>query len=138
MNETKMQKQVQQAMLWNTIVFCLLSMVVIAALVGFVVYRYQHTFTEEKWLDSPNERTKIVADLLEKHSLVGMTKNELVSLLGNEENNANAHTSFKISTIYFEPENTIAYYLGVDFMDDSWLIVSLENDIVIGYCIDVT
>lgn len=138
MNVTKLQKQVRQAKMWNTIVFCLLAVIVIAALVGFGVYRFQHTYTVDKWLEEPNYRTNIVADLLEKHILIGMTEEEIISLLGEEDNNASAKTSFKISNTYFEPENTIVYYLGVDYIDDSWLIISLENDVVISYCIDIT
>jgi len=137
-NEIKMQKQVRRAKMWNTAVFCQIAVIVIAALFGFGVYRFQHTFTVNKWLESPSDRTNIVANLLEKHKLIGMTEEEIISLLGKEENNANAKTSFKISNTYFEPENTIVYYLGVDYIDDNWLIISLENAVVISYCIDIT
>ncbi len=76
--------------------------------------------------------------MLEKYELIGMTEKEVYSLLGEEENYANAKTSFKISKTYFDPGNTIVYYLGVDYMDDRWLIISLEKGIVSGCCIDVT
>lgn len=138
MDETKMEKQAQHAKMFNIIIFSIFAAITVTVLVGFGVYRYQHTFTVEKWLEAPNDRTNIVADMLEKHKLVGMTEEEIVFLLGEEENNANTKTSFKISKTYFDPENTLVYYLGVDYMDDRWLIISLENGIVSSYCIDVT
>ena len=133
-----MQKQAQRAKMFNIMIFSLFAAIVLTALVGFGVFRYQHTFTIEKWHNAPNGRTKIVADFLEKHKITGMTKEEIISLLGEEETYANTKTSFKISKSYFDPENTIVYYLGVDFMDDRWLIISLENDIINSFCIDVT
>lgn len=137
-DEVEVQKQVQRAKMWNTIIFSLIAVIVIAVLIGFGIYRYQHTFTAKKWLDAPNARTKIVADLFKKHELIGMTEEEIISLLGEEEHYANTKTSFKISNTYFDPENTIVYHLGVDYMDDVWLIISLTNGIVSSYCIDVT
>jgi hypothetical protein len=137
-DEIEMQKQMRRAKMWNMIIFFIFAAMAAAALIGFGVYRYQHTFTVEKWLKEPYGRTNMVADLLEKYELVGMTEKEVISLLGEEETDADAKTSFKISKTYFDPENTIVYYLGVDYMDDRWLILSLENGIVSGYCIDVT
>ena len=137
-DETKLQKQAQRAKMFNIIVFSLFAAVMATALIAFGIFRYQHTFTLEKWHKAPNNRTNIVADMLEKYTLIGMTEEEITSLLGEEESFANTKTSFKISKTYFEPENTIVYYLGVDFIDDRWLIVSLENGIVSSYCIDIT
>ncbi len=140
MDENKIRKQVQQAKMWNrnTIIFSIISAIIIASIIGFGIFRYKHTFSVEKWFKAPNVRTNIVNDLLEKHKLIGMTEEEIISLLGKEEYYANTKTSFKISKDYFEPENTIVYYLGVDYMDDKWLIISLDNGIVSSYCIDVT
>ncbi len=138
MDEIKAQKQVQRAKMWNTIIFSIFAAIMIAALVGFSIFKYKHTFTVERWFKEPNNRTNIVGDLLKKHRLIGMTEEEIISLLGEEENYANTKTSFKISRTYFDPENTIVYYLGVDYIDDKWLIISLTDGIVSSYCIDVT
>jgi hypothetical protein len=139
-DEIKIQKQVQQSKMWNrnAIIFSIIATIVITSLIGFGIYRYKYTFTVEKWLKTPNDRTNIVNDLLEKHKLIGMTEEEIIYLLGEEENYANTKTSFKISNDYYEPENTIVYYLGVDYMDDRWLIISIDKGIVSNYCIDVT
>ena len=138
MDEAKIQRQAQRAKTWNIIIFSLFATVAISALIGFCVFRYQHTFTVDKWFKAPNDRTNIVADMLEKHELVGMTEVEIISLLGKEESRANTQTTFKISKASFDPENTIVYYLGVDFMELRWLIISLQDGIVSSYCIDVT
>ncbi len=138
MNESKLHKQIRRAKMWNIIIFSLLVAIVIFSLIGFGIYKYQHTFTAVKWHRVPENRTNIVADLLEKHHLIRMTKEEIVTLLGEETSDANAHTSFKISNTYYEPESTLVYYLGADYIDSEWLIISLENNIVGDYCIDVT
>jgi hypothetical protein len=137
-DEIKLQKQVRRANMWSTVILFLFIAIAGAIQVGFGIFKYQHTFTEKKWLNAPNDRTKIVADLLEKHKLIGMTEEEIISLLGEEEHYANTKTSFKISKTYFDPENSIVYYLGVDYMDVRWLIISLSNGIVSSYCLDVT
>lgn len=138
MYEIEEKKQVHRAKMRNSIILSILIVIAIAALVGLGIYKYQHNFTAEKWLEAPNDRTKIVDDLIIKHKLIGMTEEEIISLLGEEDHYANTKTSFKISDKYFEPGNTIVYYLGVEYMDDMWLIISLNNGIVSSYCIDVT
>ena len=65
-----------------------------------------------------------------------MTEAEVISLLGNEDNNE--QTSFKISRDTYPPEQTLVYYLGVTSMDNNWLVISLENGVVTDYCMDVT
>lgn len=138
MDETQIQKQLRHAKMWNMIIFSFFASIAVAVLIGIAIFKYKHTFTVEKWLKSPDDRTNMVDDLLEKHKLIGMTEEEIISLLGEEESYANTKTSFKISNAYFDPENTVVYYIGIDYMDDMWLIISLENNIAASYCIDVT
>ena len=137
-HETKMQKQAQRAKMFNIIIFSVFAAIVVTALVGYGVFIYHHTFTVEKWNKEPDDRTNMVADLFEKYELIGLTEEKIISLLGKEENFSNSQTSFKISKTYVDPENTIVYYLGPDFMEVRWLIISLENDVVCSYCIDIT
>ena len=113
-------------------VFCV---IVIALIVFMGMYKYQHTFTTEKWTDAGHDRTKLVDDLLEKHNLIGMSESEVIALLGAEDSD---RSSFKISRVDFPPETTLVYYLGVGYMDDMWLIVSLQDGVVYEYCIDVS
>ena len=133
-----MEHQLKWAKMWNSIILSIFVMMIIGFISTLCFYKYQHTFTAKKWNEKPENRRKIVSNLLNKHELVGMTENDIISLLGEEEAYANTRTSFKMSRIYFEPDNTIVYYLGVDYMDDMWLIISINNGIVSSYCIDVT
>ena len=73
-----------------------------------------------------------------KRNIVILCLFTMAVVISEEESYANTKTSFKMSEAYFEPENTIVYYLGVDYMDDKWLIISLDKGIANSYCIDVT
>lgn len=138
MDEKEMKKDVRKAKKWNIIIIGFFVAIFLTALVGFEIYTYRHTFTVEKWLKAPNDRIKIVDDLIKRYKLIGKTEQEIISLLGEEEEYANTITSFKMSQEYFEPESTIVYYLGIKYVDDIWLVLILENGIVIDYRIDVT
>ena len=111
------------------------SAIAIASLVFLGMVKYQHTFSENKWASNPEDRYKLVENLLEKHNLIGMHEVDVIALLGEEDSDK---SSFKISRKEFPPDTTLVYYLGVDFMDNQWLIISLADGIVYEYCIDVT
>jgi hypothetical protein len=81
-------------------------------------------------------RYKFVSDMLEQNQLVGMTEAEVVQLLGDED--SNDITSFKNSKGFYAPESTLVYWLGVDFMDDNWLVISIDDSVVTDYCIGLT
>ena len=49
-------------------------------------YKQRVTFTQEKWLAEPNNRFVIVKDMLKKHDLANMTKEEVINLLGESDN----------------------------------------------------
>ncbi len=138
MCRNKVEGQLKQAKIWNSIILFIFVMMIIAFVSSLGIYKYNHTFTAKKWIAKPENRRKIVSDLLKEHEIVGMTEKQIVSLLGEEEAYANTKTSFKMSRIYFEPENTLVYYLGIDYMDDMWLVISLDKGVVSSYCIDVT
>ena len=116
--------------------FSVLIAVLLIIAAAFCVYRYQHTFSQEKWLSNANGRYMIVADMLEKHPLTGMSEADVIALLGKEDGDGPA--SFKLSDKNYPPETTLVYYLGVDYMDDMWLIISISDGIVTEYLIDVT
>ena len=67
---------------------------------------------------------------------VGMEERQVIEILGEED--SNELSWLKRNGKNFPPETTLVYYLGVDLMDDSWLILSMEEGIVTEIFIDVT
>ena len=51
-----------------------------ACVLGLLALRERHRFSREKWLQDPENRTRIVDDLLANHELVGMTEEEMDAL----------------------------------------------------------
>lgn len=131
-----MENEAKRARKGIIIAFSILVCILLVIAVMFCVYRYRHTFSQEKWLSNAAERHMIVDSMLEKHPLIGMSEADVIALLGTED--GDGQSSFKLSREYFPPESTLVYYLGVDYMDDMWLIISTDGRIVTEYCIDVT
>ena len=109
----------------NYIVFGIFAAVILAVIVAGIVYQYQHSFSTAKWERNPEERTKIVDDLLEDYEIVGMQKADVVELLGCNNNDYG----------YLNEENRFVYYLGPErgliSIDSEWLILDFANDIVV-------
>jgi len=134
MDEVIMRKMAVRAKQWNIAVFSIFAVIFVCIMIATCVFKYQHTYSKSKWGTDPENRYKIVGDMLEQNQLIGMTALDVIRLLGDED----GQTSFKISKDYFPPEATLVYCLGVDFMDTNWLIISLDNGIVTDVCIDVS
>lgn len=102
----------------------ILSIFFIIIIIFGVRYKYQHTFSTNRWIKYPRERVKMVDDMLRKNKLVGQTKEEIVKLLGYETN-----------TDYFKEVNNIVYYLGDErgfiSIDSEWLVIMFDNDVVV-------
>jgi hypothetical protein len=135
MDEAAMAREAAKAKRWNLIIFTIFAVLIALLAAAFGVYRYQHTYSRQKWDAAPESRHKIVSDMLEKHPLAGLDEAEVVELLGQEDGGP---TSFKITRGPYPPETTLVYYLGVVAVDESWLVISLEDGVVTDYCIDVT
>lgn len=131
-----MENEEKRAKRGIIIAFSVLVCILLVIAVIFFMYRSQHTFSQEKWLSNASERYMIVDDMLEKHPLIGISEDNVIALLGAED--GDGQSSFKLSRDYFPPESTLVYYLGVEYMDDMWLIISTDNGTVTEYCIDVT
>lgn len=104
------------AKIWNCIWIGLLLMPIILT----PIYRMRHYFTPQKWIQNEEKRVEIVDDMLNRYSLIGMGKEEVVELLGIETS----------STIEGNQEELI-YYLGPErgFMsiDSEWLILTIKD-----------
>lgn len=135
MGEKEVQKQIHRAKLQNKIILIVFIALTIAVILGVCVYKYQRTFSIEKWNTDKYNRTKIVGDLLEDYNLIGMRETDIIELLGEEDSE---QSSFKTSRKEYPSDTTLVYFLGVDYMDNEWLILSLEDGIVYEYCIDVS
>lgn len=134
MNESELSRLIRRAKRWNYFFLAILLFL----LCSFFIYKYQHTFTSEKWINNPNNRVQIVDDMLKKNNLVGMNITEIKLLLG-EETHEGSQSSFKISNNSLDPNSTLTYYLGVDYMDGVWLVISYDkDDIITSYRLDVT
>jgi hypothetical protein len=78
-------------------------------------------FDQERWFNHPAERVEMVGHLLSKVQLKGMTRDEIIALLGEQE-----------EEIYFKEQNNLVYYLGDErgFMsiDSEWLVIWFDGE----------
>ena len=79
-----MENEAKRAKVRIIIAFSVLIAVLLIIAAAFCVYRYQHTFSQEKWLSNADGRYMIVADMLEKHPLTGMSEADVIALLGKD------------------------------------------------------
>ncbi|MDO4541147.1 MAG: hypothetical protein Q4B48_08695 [Syntrophomonadaceae bacterium] len=137
MNKDIYEKQMKREKRCKIITISISIFFIVTVLAVFGVYKYNHTFTPQRWSTDLENRYKMVSDMLRKNEIIGMSESDITELLGQEDSE---QSSFKIrgSREVFSPESTLVYYLGVDFMDNNWLVVSIENGVAVSYCIDVT
>lgn len=130
------EKEARKAGRRNGIAFGILAAVVLAVIIAGVTYHCRHTFSPSKWANDVYHRYRIVSDLQEKYRLIGMTESQVIELLGQED--GRNKTSFKISKDDYPAESTLVYFLGVDIMDNMWLILPIENGTVVGMIEDIS
>lgn len=131
-----MENEAKRAKRRIIIAFSILVFILLIIAAAFCVYRYQHTFSQEKWLADADGRFRLVDDMLEKHPLIGMREADVIALLGAED--GGGQTSFKLSDKNYPPETTLVYHLGVEYIDNMWFIISISDGVVTEYRIDVT
>ena len=123
-----------KTIVYSVTAILLILFLTVAALL--MVWKYNNTFTVDKWNNEPSERYKIVSDMLSKNKIIGMTENEIINLLGEE---TEIHPqSFKSPILVYSDENTLIYELGAKYIDYEWLIIKLNNGIVIDYDFGLT
>jgi len=131
-----MDKEIKRAKIFTYTVAVIFLLIFTTIIVFLGMWKWSRTFTVSKWMNNPEDRYKIVSNMLSKHEIVGMTEQEIMKLLGEEYENA--PESFKYPRGEYPDENTLTYYLGVDFMDNNWLIIPIENGIAVESRIGVT
>lgn len=99
------------------------KILVIIAVFIFLLCRniVKHTFSTERWMHLPEKRVDMVDDLLEKHDLVGMSREKVISLLGADTD-----------TEYFKTEDNMVYYMGNErgliSIDSEWLVLEFQEN----------
>ena len=129
-------EKIKKMKLINYIVLAVIITVGITLVSSLAIYRYNRNFTQKKWLTNEEERYKIVDDMLTENEIVGMSESEIVKLLGAETEHA--PTSFKNHKGQYPDEHHLTYFLGVDYMDGEWLVITIEHGIATGYFIGST
>ena len=118
------EKVIRKAKCINYVAFGISVAFVLAIIIAGVAYHDKHTFSTSKWLDDPEGRTAIVDDLLEKYELVGMSEENVLSLLGEPDNDYG----------YFNADNRYVYYMGAERglfgIDSEWLILDFMDGVV--------
>ena len=135
MKDKNIDKQIKSLKLRNTVILSIMIVLVLAIISVTMLYKYKHTFTINKWNENIEDRHKIVSNITKKYDIIGMNEQDIIKLLGKEDSEK---SSFKMSTEIFPPNTTLVYYLGVDYIDDEWLIISIQNGVAVSYCIDIT
>ena len=121
--------EVQRLKRTNYFALAVVVLLAVSLVVGALVIRERHRFSREKWLEAPENRTRIVDDLLANHELVGMTGEEIQALLGDCDNESG----------YFQQQDRLVYWLGPErgliSIDSEWLILDFAGEVVTGWFI---
>ena len=111
----------------NYLTLGMVAVLVIGCLIGVLLIRERHSYSTEKWLSDPGNRTRIVNDLLVDYALIGMTEPEVLELLGSHDNDSG----------YFQQEGRLVYWMGPErglmSIDSEWLILDCPDGIVTAW-----
>lgn len=133
---SRTREEIKKSKLFNYIVFSFFMVTAIFLFSCFVVDWNEHHFTKEKWIKNTEERYKIVNDFLQQYEIVGMLEQEIISLLGEETEDA--PIQFKVIEGVYPDANHLTYDLGTFYIDREWLIITVENGVVIQYVMGLT
>ncbi len=135
MTEEEMARSVRRGIIFNATAFGILVILLLCS--GIVLRKHQldHTFTTERWLSNPDRRSLMLDDLMADHSLVGMSREEIIALLGPGDRET---ASFSGKLKGEQQGDLFIYHLGVDFMENQWLILLWKDNRVIDVVYDVT
>ena len=102
---------------------------IIVVIIGCLAYKEKHSFSKEKWINTPEERALFVDDLLIKYKLIGMSEHEILNLLGENDNEMGT----------FAEDYRYVYCLGLEGqlfkIDNQWLVLDFANGYVVQYSI---
>lgn len=83
------------------------------------LHNWNH-FSQQKWLEHPEKRAGMTADLFDRYDLVGMSEEEVIHLLGPAHSNQ---------------DDRLVYDLGDarTIIDSEWLLIDFKNGAVSKY-----
>ncbi len=117
--------------MWITLLFILIGI----GIFMLVFHLHRHTFDRQRWINEPGFRKYMLENLEKRHPFTGMTMEEVTALLGDEDS---SQSTFKLSSTVYPPETTLVYYIGADYMEELWLILSFSEGKCVSYTVDVT
>ena len=127
LSEDEMKREVRKARIINYTVFAILLAILLTSIVGYFVYRYQHTFHSDRWLNEPSERTDMIDSFLQNHELIGLTEADVLSLLGPNDSSSGAFSADDRYVYYLGPER------GLFSVDSEWLLIDFSDGVVSDY-----
>lgn len=110
------------------LVFTVAVALLAAAITVWLLWSAGETFDQKKWIEASHNsdihRNEMADDLLRRYQLIGMSREEIESLLGRPP-----------ATAYFREFCDYVYWLGPErgfiSIDSEWLCVSFNNDVVV-------
>ena len=67
---------------WKKILLVVIAAIIVIVILLTVKYKIDHTFTVERWDTKIEKRLYMYDDLMEKYNLIGMTRDQILELLG--------------------------------------------------------
>ena len=95
---------------------------------GILLYRNSFNFILSEWHGNEMNRIRLTHKLLDKIDIIGMTKAEVTNLLGDGKEKY----TFAVNKNIYEPENTLVYFIGTDYLESIYLIIVFENDVAVN------
>ena len=117
----------------------LVVVILLFILAGIILFMlafqlYRHTFSRQKWLDEPLYRHDMLVSLEKRHPLVGMTMEEAVALLGEEDSQKNSFSP-RGGAVY-PPETSLVYYIGRKNGQELWFILSFDQGVCVSHAVE--
>ena len=96
--------------------FAMLLLITVMGIVGVVkmnTFKNTHSFTQEKWLQEPNERYLIVDDMVKKYDFENMTMDQVIQLLGNVDKKFDGLFSARLNKekVSIFDKNSVFYFI---------------------------
>ncbi|MCX6833683.1 MAG: hypothetical protein NTW07_00875, partial [candidate division Zixibacteria bacterium] len=96
--------------------------------IAVVTHTPSQRFSTEFWSANKQRRTEVIDDLVDSRRLVGLTRTEVVELLGEPIADCQYFAASKSDMVY-----NLGLERGLYRIDDEWLLVWLKDSVVVRY-----